>query len=49
VSIGGRPVRVVRVGGHLVPLVEHEGVVYAVVGDLGHDDGVSLAAHAALY
>lgn len=43
----GQPLRLVRVGGHLVPLVEHDGVLYAVVGDLGADDGVLTAARAA--
>lgn len=42
----GHSVRYVRVGGHLVPLVEHGGVLYAVVGDLAPEDGLRLAARA---
>jgi anti-sigma factor RsiW len=45
----GRSVRYVRVQGHLVPLVEHRGVLYAVVGDLEPEDGLRLAAHASLH
>lgn len=48
VDAHGRKVRYVRVGGHLVPLVEHGGVVYAVVGDLDAEDGLRLAAHVSL-
>lgn len=44
----GRTLRYVRVGGHLVPLVEHEGVVYAVVGDLNSEDPLRMAARASL-
>ncbi len=44
----GRSLRFVRVGGHLVPLVEHEGVVYAVVGDLDSEDPLRMAARASL-
>ncbi len=46
---GGRVVRVVRVHGHVVPVVEHDGLVYAVVSDLDADDRVELAAHASLH
>jgi hypothetical protein len=38
----------VRVGDHTVPLVEHDGLVYAVVGDLEAEDRMRLAAHALL-
>lgn len=48
VESGGRTIRYVRVQGHLVPLVEHQGVLYAVVGDLDPEDGLRLAAHASL-
>jgi anti-sigma factor RsiW len=48
VDTEGRRLRYVRVGGHLVPLVEHRGVVYAVVGDLDAEDGLRLAASASL-
>lgn len=44
----GRTLRFVRVGAHLVPLVEHEGVVYAVVGDLGSEDPLRMAARVSL-
>lgn len=44
----GRTLRYVRVGGHLVPLVEHDGVVYAVVGDLNSEEPLKIAAHASL-
>jgi anti-sigma factor RsiW len=44
----GRRVRYVRVQDHVVPLVEHRGVMYAVVGDLGPEDGLRLAARASL-
>lgn len=48
VDTEGRSLRYVRVGQHLVPLVEHGGVVYAVVGDLEPEDGLRLAARASL-
>lgn len=44
----GRSVRYVRVQDHVVPLVEHHGVLYAVVGDLEPEDGLRLAARASL-
>lgn len=44
----GRTLRYVRVAGHLVPLVEHDGVVYAVVGDLNSEEPLRMAAHASL-
>jgi anti-sigma factor RsiW len=44
----GRTLRYVRVAGHLVPLVEHDGVVYAVVGDLNSEDPLRMAARASL-
>ncbi|MFT3921967.1 MAG: hypothetical protein QM778_05485 [Myxococcales bacterium] len=44
----GRTLRYVRVAGHLVPLVEHEGVVYAVVGDSNSEDPLRMAARASL-
>jgi anti-sigma factor RsiW len=46
VDTAGRRVRYVQVGTHLVPLVEHGGVVYAVVGDLDPEDGLRLASQA---
>jgi len=46
---GESSMRYVRVGGHLVPIVEHGGVVYAVVGDLKPEDGLRLAAQASLH
>lgn len=49
VESDGRSIRYVRVQGHLVPLVEHKGVLYAVVGDLDPEDGLRLAAHASLH
>lgn len=48
VDAEGRTLRYVRVGQHLVPLVEHGGVVYAVVGDLEPEVGLRLAARASL-
>lgn len=48
VESGGRSVRYVRVQDHVVPLVEHGGVLYAVVGDLEPEDGLRLAARASL-
>lgn len=48
VEAGGRSVRYVRVMGHLVPLVEHDGVVYAVLGDLEPEDRLAMAARASL-
>jgi anti-sigma factor RsiW len=44
----GRTLRYVRVAGHLVPLVEHDGVVYAVVGDLNSEEPLRMAARASL-
>lgn len=41
-------VRYVRVMGHVVPLVEHDGVVYAVLGDLGVEDRMAMAARASV-
>lgn len=49
VQSGGRNLRYVRVGNHLVPLVEHGGVVYAVVGDLAPEDGLRLAGQASVH
>ncbi len=46
---GGHVVRAVRVRGHVVPLVEHDGIVYAVVSDMDADDRLELAAHASLH
>ena len=46
VDTAGRRMRYVHVGTHLVPLVEHGGVVYAVVGDLDPEDGLRLASQA---
>jgi anti-sigma factor RsiW len=48
VDAGGRSVRYVRVAGHLVPLVEHGGVLYAVLGDLEPEDRIAMAARASL-
>jgi hypothetical protein len=45
---GGRTLRYVRVSGHLVPLVEHDGITYAVVGDLDSGDPLRMAARASL-
>jgi anti-sigma factor RsiW len=45
---GGRDVRYVRVGGHLVPLMEQGGVVYAVVGD-EPEEGMRLVGQASLH
>lgn len=45
---GGRDVRYVRVGGHLVPLMEQGGVVYAVVGD-EPEEGMRLVEQASLH
>ncbi len=47
-SGGGRELRYVRVGGHLVPLMEQGGVVYAVVGD-EPEEGMRLAGQASLH
>jgi anti-sigma factor RsiW len=47
-AVSGRDLRYVRVGGHLVPLVEQGGVVYAVVGD-EPEDGLRLAGEASLH
>ncbi|MDB4987824.1 MAG: putative transrane anti-sigma factor, partial [Myxococcaceae bacterium] len=49
VEPSGRRVRYVHVGSHLVPLVEHGGVVYAVVGDLEPEDGLKLASQAEVH
>jgi anti-sigma factor RsiW len=46
---GGRSLRYVRVGTHLVPLVEHGGVVYALVGDIAPEDGLRLAREASVH
>lgn len=46
VDTAGRRMRYVHVGTHLVPIVEHGGVVYAVVGDLDPEDGLRLASQA---
>lgn len=48
IESNGRSMRYVRVQGHLVPLVEHRGVLYAVVGDLEPEDGLRMAARASL-
>jgi hypothetical protein len=47
IQSNGRSIRYVRVHGHLVPLVEHKGVLYAVVGD-EPEDGIRMAASASL-
>ena len=44
----GRKVRFVRVQGHLVPLVEHDGVLYAVLGDLEPEARMAMATRAAV-
>jgi anti-sigma factor RsiW len=49
VDPSGRRVRYVNVGTHLVPIVEHGGVVYAVVGDLDPEDGLRLASQAEVH
>jgi anti-sigma factor RsiW len=48
IETGGRTIRYVRVQNHLVPLVEHQGVLYAVIGDLGPEDRLRMAAGASL-
>jgi anti-sigma factor RsiW len=48
IEANGRSIRYVRVQGHLVPLVEHNGVLYAVVGDLAPEDGINMASRASL-
>jgi anti-sigma factor RsiW len=47
-GVQAQGVRFVRVNGHVVPLVEHEGVLYAVVGDMGPEDHLAFATRAAL-
>ncbi|MDB4977026.1 MAG: putative transrane anti-sigma factor [Myxococcaceae bacterium] len=49
VDTSGRRMRYVHVGSHMVPLVEHGGVVYAVVGDLEPEDGMRLASQAEVH
>jgi hypothetical protein len=44
----GRQVRLVQVQGHVVPMVEHDGVVYAVVSDHDADDPLRLVSRASL-
>lgn len=44
----GRQVRLVHVQGHVVPMVEHDGVVYAIVSDHDADDPVRLISRASL-
>lgn len=48
IESNGRSIRYVQVQGHLVPLVEHRGVLYAVVGDLEPEDGLRMAARVSL-
>ena len=36
------------VGDHMVPVIEHDGVLYAVVGDLEPEDGLRLTSHSSL-
>ena len=48
VDADGRTLRYVRVGNHMVPVVEHDGLFYAVVGDLEPEDGLRLTAHSSL-
>lgn len=48
IEADGRSVRYVRVQGHMVPLVEHRGVLYAVVGDMEPEDGLRMVARASL-
>ncbi|MET0286275.1 MAG: zf-HC2 domain-containing protein [Polyangiales bacterium] len=47
-AISGHDVRYVRVGSHVVPLIERGSVVYAVVGD-EPEDGLRLAGQASLH
>ncbi len=47
-AIGGHDVRYMRVGAHVVPLIERGSVVYAVVGD-EPEDGLRLAGQASLH
>jgi anti-sigma factor (TIGR02949 family) len=47
-AVSGHDVRYVRVGGHVVPLIERGSVVYAVVGD-EPEDGLRLAGQASLH
>ena len=48
IETDGRVLRYVRVKGHTVPLVEHDGVLYAVVGDMDPEDELRMAARASL-
>lgn len=48
VDADGRTLRYVQVGNHMVPVIEHDGVYYAVVGDLEPEDGLRLTAHSSL-
>jgi len=48
IDADGRMLRYVRVGNHMVPVVEHDGLFYAVVGDLEPEDGLRLTAHSSL-
>lgn len=47
-AVSGHDVRYVRVGAHVVPLIEQGSVVYAVVGD-EPEDGLRLAGQASLH
>lgn len=47
-AVSGHDVRYVRVGAHVVPLIEHGSVVYAVVGD-EPEDGLRLAGQALVH
>lgn len=44
--VGDRPVRVVRVRGHEVPVIEHGGLAYVIAGDLDSGELMRLAADA---
>ena len=45
----GRAIRYFRVGGHAVPVVVHDGTMYAVVGDMDGEDRLAIAARASLH
>jgi len=48
VQAGGRVLRYVQVGTHLVPVVQHGDIAYAVVGDLEPEDWQQLLSDASL-
>lgn len=44
----GRAVRLIHRGDHTVPLVEHDGITYAVIGDMDPEDRLHILASAGL-